>query len=194
MKWEGFDDSHNTWEPKENMNCPTLVTIYEGQQGYHKKHQETGKKVAGKEEKAVMKKKEVEVKDEKNVPRKYNGKLAQQESRQVLMSFIHIFFTLAIINEDVATTSMLFKNPWKKRKLSFDASPIAPEKSQIKNGFGRGLEPEKIVGATKMNGELQLLIKWKYSDLGDLVLAREANKKCPAKVIEFYESRMSFKN
>ncbi len=59
-------------------------------------------------------------------------------------------------------------------------------------GFERGLEAEEIVGATEDGGRLMFLIKWKGANQTDIVLAKDANLKCPQVVIRFYEERLAW--
>ncbi|XP_052807025.1 chromobox protein homolog 1-like isoform X2 [Mya arenaria] len=127
LKWKGYPDSENTWEPEANLDCPDLIAEYE--------------KV-----RAEKKKKEQEKK------RKSNGEV----------------------------------EPIKKKKK------VAEEDDNKPRGFDRGLQPERIIGATDSSGELMFLMKWKDSDEADLVPARQANVKCPQIVIAFYEERLTW--
>lgn len=129
LKWKGFSNEDNTWEPEENLDCPDLIAEF--MQKYKEKEE---------------KKKEA------------------------------------------------------KRKASSDASGDSEDRGSKRRkdeaekarGFGRGLQPERIIGATDSSGELMFLMKWKNSDEADLVPAKEANVKCPQVVISFYEERLTW--
>jgi len=124
IKWEGYPDTENTWEPQENLDCPDIISAYEDKAA-KKKEEKKRKKEA---ESTGGKKKQKVVEEEDNKPR----------------------------------------------------------------GFDRGLQPERIIGATDSSGELMFLMKWKDSDEADLVPARQANVKCPQIVIQFYEERLTW--
>jgi len=121
LSWKGFGPDENTWEPRENLDCPDLIKTFEDS----KKKTDKAKKSAPKS------------------------------------------------TDDAA----------KKKHPAEDGRP---------RGFERGLQPERIIGATDSSGELMFLIKWKGSDEADLVPARQANMKCPQVVIQFYEERLSW--
>ncbi|XP_045420467.1 chromobox protein homolog 3 isoform X1 [Lemur catta] len=126
LKWKGFTDADNTWEPEENLDCPELIEAFLNSQK------------AGKEKDGTKRK-----------------SLSDSES------------------DDSKS---------KKKRDGADKP----------RGFARGLDPERIIGATDSSGELMFLMKWKDSDEADLVLAKEANMKCPQIVIAFYEERLTW--
>lgn len=111
---QGFGPEENTWEPKENLDCPELIKAFEDKLKLRK---EQSKRKAG-----------------------------------------------SVSGEEGA------EPPSKKLHPSEDIRP---------RGFDRGLQAERIIGATDSSGELMFLIKWKGSDEADLVAARQANMKCP---------------
>jgi len=125
LKWKGYGDADNTWEPVDNLDCPDLINAFEDKIASKKKEEKKRKK--DDTEGSAKKKKKV-VEDEENKPR----------------------------------------------------------------GFDRGLQPERIIGATDSGGELMFLMKWKDSDEADLVPARQANIRCPQIVIAFYEERLTW--
>ncbi|CAH2301848.1 chromobox homolog 1 [Pelobates cultripes] len=129
LKWKGFSDEDNTWEPEENLDCPDLIAEFlQSQKTAHESEKDGGKRKGDSD---------TEVGDE--------------------------------------------SKPKKKK-----------EEAEKPRGFARGLEPERIIGATDSSGELMFLMKWKNSDEADLVPAKEANVKCPQVVISFYEERLTW--
>jgi len=130
LKWKGFSEEDNTWEPQDNLDCPDLIAEF--MQNY-KAVQDTKKKEGSKRK-------------------------ASSEAND---------------GEDSRS---------KKKK----------DEAEKARGFGRGLTPERIIGATDSSGELMFLMKWKNSDEADLVPAKEANVKCPQVVISFYEERLTW--
>lgn len=130
LKWKGFSDEDNTWEPEENLDCPDLIAEFlQSQKTAHEADKSDGKRKADSD-----------------------NEVAGEESKP------------------------------KKKK----------EEVEKPRGFARGLDPERIIGATDSSGELMFLMKWKNSDEADLVPAKEANVKCPQVVISFYEERLTW--
>ncbi|XP_071826249.1 chromobox protein homolog 1-like [Apostichopus japonicus] len=142
LKWKGYPESDNTWEPENNLDCPDLIKEFKEKRRKAKEERE-GKR--------------------KN-PATVNG------------------------------SDELAKKKAKKEATKPEQKPEssrASEEGKYK-GFERGLEPERIIGATESNGELLFLMKWKNSQEADLVKAKEANFRCPQIVIKFYEGRLTW--
>ncbi|XP_077299124.1 chromobox protein homolog 3-like isoform X2 [Arctopsyche grandis] len=131
LKWKGYSDDDNTWEPEENLDCPDLINAFEDA----RKKKEAGK---------IEKTKEIKKKKPSMSPLDLKG-----------------------------------------------AKKKAPDDKKAQ-GFDKGLEPEKIIGATDSSGELMFLMKWQGTDEADLVPSRQANVRCPQIVIQFYEERLTW--
>jgi len=132
LKWKGYGEEDNTWEPEANLDCPELIGGFEEM----RKKEEAEKK----EETAKKKKRPIPATEEQ--PKKKQKKAVEEDNRP--------------------------------------------------RGFDRGLDAEKIIGATDSSGELMFLMKWRGTDEADLVPARQANTRCPQVVIKFYEERLTW--
>lgn len=51
LKWKGYESSENTWEPKENLDCPELIEAYEEAERQKKKAPEKKKTTNASEKK-----------------------------------------------------------------------------------------------------------------------------------------------
>lgn len=149
LKWKGYSDKHNTWEPEKNLDCPELISEF--MKTYKKGSSSSATPSGG---------------ASKSTPGPA-GRSKESGSSKKRSS-----------DDDEEGGS----KPKKKKE----------DEILVARGFERGLEPEKIIGATDSCGDLMFLMKWKDSDEADLVLAKEANHKCPQIVIAFYEERLTW--
>ncbi|XP_042562855.1 chromobox protein homolog 5 [Clupea harengus] len=150
LKWKGFTEKHNTWEPEKNLDCPDLIAEF----------LKTYKKGSS--------------------PPSSGGKPSNTTSSPARPKD-----GSSSSNNKRSSTEDDEEGGSKTKRKKEDAILVA-------RGFERGLEPEKIIGATDSCGDLMFLMKWKDSDEADLVLAKEANNKCPQIVIAFYEERLTW--
>nr|AGG11737.1 Umbrea [Drosophila lucipennis] len=78
------------------------------------------------------------------------------------------------------------RRPSSPRRKPQKSQKVVPKEQKKTTGFERGLEPLKILGATKISGELMFLMKWVGTEQLETVPAEQANLRCPQMVIQFY--------
>jgi len=162
LKWKGYPESENSWEPEENMGCQELIAEFHRQQVRNKTGSSTG-----------TKRKQAVDGTESTKP-----KTSLSSSKGVEKS-----------GSSASTTSSTGQQG---SAQEIETALPMPSSANPNRGFDRGLDPEKIIGATDTSGELLFLMKWKNSDEADLVLAKTANEKCPQIVIKYYEERLTW--
>jgi chromobox protein 5 len=159
LKWKGFDETENTWEPEMNLDCPELIA------DFHKRSKAQSKKSS-------------------------NGPVVENNSTTNNNNNNNNNNNTNTISNKRSTRDSTDQQ--QQQQESSDSSKKSKRANDF--GYGRGLEIEKILGATDVYGELMFLIKWQLTDKPELVPARIANVKSPQYVIRFYEDRLTWAN
>ncbi|XP_030380555.1 heterochromatin protein 1 isoform X2 [Scaptodrosophila lebanonensis] len=156
LKWKGYADTENTWEPEGNLDCQDLIQQYE----LSRKDEEKGKEKKERPSSSAKTKESGRTSTSANAP---GVKRKSEEPLSVPKS--------------------------KRTEVESDSSDMIPPGC---TGFDRGLEAEKILGASDNNGRLTFLIQFKGVDQAEMVPSTIANVKIPQMVIRFYEERLSW--
>lgn len=176
LKWKGYNEEDNTWEPEDNLDCPDLIQAFEES----RKKQKAGP--ASRKRKSSISSIDTD---------KSETKSEKGSSKE---------------NKQTENPSKKSKKEEKKKEKDEDKDKDKDKKDEKRNdkkkkeskeekkmeGFSRNLDPERIIGASDTSGHLMFLMKWKGTDDADLVPATEANLKCPQVVIKFYEERLTW--
>ncbi|XP_017029525.1 heterochromatin protein 1 [Drosophila kikkawai] len=160
LKWKGYADTENTWEPESNLDCQDLIQQYE----LSRKDEA---------EKAAPSKKDRPSSSNKGKDTSARSSTASTSSNKRK-------------SEEPAPVSAKSKRTVEADQDSGDSM------TSSSTGFDRGLEAEKILGASDNNGRLTFLIQFKGVDQAEMVPSTVANLKIPQMVIHFYEERLSW--
>uniref|UniRef100_A0A0X3PFP3 Chromobox protein homolog 1 n=1 Tax=Schistocephalus solidus TaxID=70667 RepID=A0A0X3PFP3_SCHSO len=228
LKWKGYSDEENTWEPEENLDCPDLIKEFEDRRAAERNSKlksplpSSSKRLntTPKADSSGDAPKEAETRKSRSRASSSRTSTSEDPGSSTQKAPVNEAPKAAKKRRTISSDS----NEKEDNQPSAHASPekknettATPEKPPQKTtetptaaskppqkttetptaaskvrGFDRGLKAERIIGATESSGELMFLIKWRDSDIADLVPAREANVKCPQVVIRFYEERLTW--
>jgi len=174
LKWIGYSEDDNTWEPVEHLDCKELIEEFE--------------------EKFRQKKKK-----DQQVPRR-KCSLSQITAHSTVTSGTS---SAAGPSKEVKSDSLISKKicvkSIKLKNSDENNHTVDGKQNTIFGNSFRFLQKyplektaERIIGATDADGTLMFLIKWKGTHEADLVVAQEAHMMCPQVVIQFYESRLTW--
>lgn len=183
LKWNGYSDTDNTWEPEENLDCEELIKDFEdklmkqekkkGQPERSRKRtlsnstvtsctsSEAGPGPSKEKRKSSPPKKQTEKSDKLD-------KSDKSDKSDEVEDVTNVDGEQNGVSEDVANDVEENEPP-----------PVVKV-------------AEKIIGATDSSGQLMFLLKWQGFEEADLIPAKEANLMCPQIVIQFYEERLTW--
>jgi len=195
IKWVGFENDENSWEPVEHLGeCKEMVDDFD-------------KKLKEKKQQKLKERKEIEsrnaaklkVEDQdngsSNLDKKKDKKLIASGSGNTTAK------NDRNINGEKGRSIQHMKK--KAKRISSDLRPELNEVSKKKGKdsikerkpkYFKDVKPEKILGVTTEPGELYFYIQWEGDTVEPgLVTAKEAYRKIPWMCLEFYESHLVWK-
>ncbi|CAH8529528.1 unnamed protein product [Heterobilharzia americana] len=188
LKWKGYSEEDNTWEPEENLDCPDLIKEFEERRARERTPLTSPARTSA----------STESRSRNRSKGSSLGSDTSKEANEEAPQPVRKKRTSSIPASTEETTSEVASVPEEPKETVEEGEEEEEPKAKVAKtvtktrGFARGLKAERIIGATDSSGELMFLMKWKDSDEADLVPAREANIKCPQVVIRFYEERLTW--
>ncbi|KAG9510435.1 Heterochromatin protein 1, partial [Fragariocoptes setiger] len=211
LKWKGYPEEENTWEPHENLDCDELIETFEREwnkkQKAKKQEALSNKKVRPAAKKAApvkssKSKRDDSSGDEDDKPTKTGGDNSPSEGKK--KSFLDYDdmdddddINITPAPKKLKTNEKSNNNSKKIESSEGESDSENVERRTNKSPTAGGGDnynyvPEKIIGATENQGELMFLIKWKDINKADLINAKIARVACPQIVISFFEERLTW--
>ncbi|XP_065336211.1 chromobox protein homolog 1-like isoform X1 [Cloeon dipterum] len=110
LKWKGYSDADNTWEPEENLDCPDLISTFENS----RKEKEMKKKEKPEKEKAKKRPAPASVTEDKPKPpqKKKTAEISLQEDSKP-RGFARNLEPEKIIGATDSSGELMFLMKWK---------------------------------------------------------------------------------
>lgn len=190
IKWKNFEDKHNSWEPSDNMKCPTIVAQFEAEYQERKLREEKEKLLARTSTSAAKRSRFHSVQNTEN---KENIKTEAKKMRTTFNS-----------RSSLDSSSRVLQNTVNQRVKAEKAQNEPNESKSLEAedvlsiGFldkiSKGKKPEKIFGGLKAGHELVFLVKWVDIEQCDLIPLSYYRKKFPEQLLDYCCENFSFKD
>lgn len=169
LKWKGYNENENSWEPVENLNCKKLIKQFEEKLKKEAKEKEKRQKEFRDQEKIVSECGGISISPNPTVLNTASGAGQSTKSKK---------------------TNLLKKQCSKLADKDFSDNIICDDR-QVSDLFSKSREPESIICAAVIDGQLWFLMKWKdNNEETDVISSNEANILYPQVVIRYYEERI----
>lgn len=179
VKWEGYDSRYNSWEPEDSFNSRELIEEFEEE--FRKKMSDLAKRKRPNRTLLYQKRREEKMRQE-HTSRSPRTLPDQKHKRPSLPS-----------KTPTASTSSPRPSTTESTTSSNGGAAAADDSSsgeEDEHGFKRGLEPESIIGAGKIDGQPSFLIKWKGNHPTEFIPTHIVYDYSPRLACNFYESKI----
>lgn len=179
LKWKGYGDEYNTWEPKENLDCDELIRVFEYKYKQNKKNHP----------KRSRKRKQSNTTITSCTSSEACLEAAQTKKKT---NKSHKFDVIKNNDKFCNNENSVFEKEENNKEVDDGEKRVSEVKDNNSESASVEKIAEKIIGATDASGQLRFLMKWKGIDEGDLMLAEEVNLMYPHIVLKFYEERIEW--
>ena len=188
LKWLGYPDSYNSWEPQELLLSNELIADYE--------RREAKRNNSDAETTPVPSRSSLEPEAScSNSDPTINRNMDRSMNRTINPTIHSCSKSKVKLSRGNNLSSSLVhtSSSSKSSYSSTTKANMTDKRHHAETGFDRGLIPQKVVGVTSNSrNELLYLVKWKDHGGAELIEASVVNEACPQLVIAFYESKISW--
>lgn len=211
LQWEGWPEP--TWEPESNLSCPKLIAEFEAHEAVRGTAPSEKSKTVTRKSKSSAKLAPFTRNTNRAIDTRASSTRQAEDTATSSVGLSSLTFTTerkrktSVPSTKRSGRAAKTSNPRDLRdhRLEPMVGDEAPPSSSLRkrrksdefsksmgSPWDRGLEPEEIQGANQEDGRLKFNMKWKNFAEPQMVLASEANVRCPQIVIDFYEKNLAW--